>query len=179
MKITTIGLDLAKAVFHVVGLNERGKEVTRRKLRRNQVLAYFTKLPPCRIGMEACGGAHHWARKLQGMGHRVDLVPAQHSSGGKDRLLGISKRGDGYVRSLLVQGARSVVLRATGKEDRLSRRINRIRQDRGTNKAVVALANKMARIGWAILRALLRFVWVTGFKVRDLEQDIRDRPRFP
>jgi transposase len=316
-------------VFHMVGLDERGKEVMRRKLRRNQVATYFAKLPPCRIGMEACGGAHHWARKLREMGHQVDLIPAQHvkplvmgnkndyndaraiaealgrakihfvavktqaqqdlqavqrmrarcvkdrtalchhirgllseygivlnrgvsairkgiprlledaenglsdsfrsglhqsyqrlveldehvefytreleqavaqdedcrrlqtipgygsivsgafitvvgdgnafrrgrdvsavlglapaqhSSGGKDRLLGISKRGDRHVRSLLVQGARSVVLRAAGKEDRLSRWINRIRQDRGTNKAVVALANKMARIGWAILR---------------------------
>jgi len=329
MKITTIGLDLAKTVFHVVGLDEQGKEVMRRKLRRSQIPAYFAKLPACRVGMEACGGAHHWARKLRAMGHRVDLipaqhvkplvmgnkndyndaraiaealgrpkihfvavktqaqqdlqavqrmrsqcvkdrtalcngirgllseygivlnqgvstirkgiprlledaenglsdpfrswlhqsyqrlveldghiefytreleqavgqdegcrrlqaipgygpivagafisavgdaaafrrgrdvsavlglVPAQHSSGGKDRLLGISKRGDRHVRFLLVQGARSVVLRAAGKEDRLSRWINRIRQDRGTNKAVVALANKMARIGWAILR---------------------------
>ena len=78
MKITTIGLDLAKTVFHVVGLDERGKEVMRRKLRRNQVATYFAKLPPCRIGMEACGGAHHWARKLREMGHRVDLIPAQH-----------------------------------------------------------------------------------------------------
>jgi transposase len=78
MKIRTIGLDLAKTVFHVVGLDERGKEVMRRKLRRNQVAAYFAKLPPCRIGMEACGGAHHWARKLREMGHRVDLIPAQH-----------------------------------------------------------------------------------------------------
>lgn len=329
MKITTIGLDLAKTVFHVVGLDERGKEVVKRKLRRNQVARYFANLAPCRIGMEACGGAHYWARKLQGMGHRVELipaqhvkplvmgnkndandaraiaealgrpkihfvavktqaqqdlqavqrlrsqcvkdrtalgngirgllseygivlnqgvstirkgipslledaenglsdrfrswlyqshqrlleldehiqfytrelaqvvgqdedcrrlqtipgfgpvvagafvtvvgdghafrrgrdvsavlglVPAQHSSGGKDRLLGISKRGDRQVRSVLVQGARSVVMRATGKEDRLSRWINRIRQERGTNKAVVALANKMARIGWAVLR---------------------------
>jgi hypothetical protein len=59
MKITTIGLDLAKTVFHMVGLDERGKEVMRRKLRRNQVATYFAKLPPCRIGMEACGGAHH------------------------------------------------------------------------------------------------------------------------
>jgi transposase len=50
----------------------------RRKLRRNQVVTYFAKLPPCRIGMEACGGAHHWARKLREMGHQVDLIPAQH-----------------------------------------------------------------------------------------------------
>ena len=67
-------------------------------------------------------------------------------------LPGISKRGDRYLRSLLVHGARSVVRRAVGKDDRLSRWINRLRSTRGYNKAAVALANKMARIGWAILR---------------------------
>ena len=81
----------------------------------------------------------------------LGLVPRQHSSGGKNVLLGISKRGDRYLRSLLVHGARSVVIQAVKKDDRLSRWINRIRAERGFNKAVVALANKMARIGWAIL----------------------------
>ena len=81
----------------------------------------------------------------------LGLVPRQHSSGGKDHLLGISKRGDRYLRSLLVHGARSVVSRAANKEDRLSCWINKIRAERGFNKAVVALANKLARIGWAIL----------------------------
>jgi transposase len=57
-KITTIGLDLAKTVFHVVGLDERGKEVAKRRLRRHQLATYFNNLAPCRIGMEACGGAH-------------------------------------------------------------------------------------------------------------------------
>ena len=79
----------------------------------------------------------------------VGLVPRQHSSGGKEHLLGISKRGDRYLRSLLVHGARSVVRQAAGKADRLNRWINRIRAQRGYNKAVVALANKLARIGWA------------------------------
>lgn len=82
----------------------------------------------------------------------LGLVPRQHSSGGKEVLLGISKRGDRYLRSLLIHGARSVVTRAAKKNDRLSRWINRIRAERGFNKAVVALANKMARIGWAIVR---------------------------
>jgi transposase len=81
----------------------------------------------------------------------IGLVPRQHSSGGKEVLLGISKRGDRYLRSLLIHGARSVVIQAKAKDDRLSRWINRLVSARGFNKAVVALANKMARIGWVIL----------------------------
>jgi len=326
--ITTIGLDLAKNVFHVVCCDARGKVVRRRMLRRGQVLDYFARLAPCLVGMEACASAHYWGRQLEALGHRVRLVPAQyvkafvrgnkndyndalaiseavvrpemrfvsikteaqqdvqalhrmrqravkmrvglcnqirglvgeyglvcaksvaslrkaipgwledgenglsplfrrllsesyrqlleldahieaytreieresrqseacrrlqtipgfgpvvaslfysqvgdgsafrrgrdvsaslglvprqHSSGGRDTLLGISKRGDGYLRGLLVHGARAVVSRAEGKEDRLSRWINRVRAERGVNKATVALANKLARIGWAVL----------------------------
>lgn len=328
-EIKTIGLDLAKNVFHLIGWDQRSKEVTKRKLKRNQVLEFFINLPRCLIGMEACAGAHDWARKFQGYGHEVrliapqyvkayvrgnkndyndaraigeavvrpnmrfvgiktveqqdvqavhrlrearvaertalcnqirgllteygivlpqgvgvlrkqlprlledgenalsdifrpllarcyeqlqevdehiefytrelkrhaqqheaiqrlqtipgfgpivasvfhamvgdgrayrkgrdvsaatGLVPKQHSSGGKETLLGISKRGDRYLRSLLVHGARSVVRHAVNKEDRLSRWINRLVAQRGINKATVALANKLARIGWAILR---------------------------
>jgi len=81
----------------------------------------------------------------------LGLVPRQHSSGGTNKLLGISKRGDSYLRSLLVHGARSVVLHAQRKDDQLSRWINKIRSERGYNKASVALANKLARIGWVIL----------------------------
>lgn len=82
----------------------------------------------------------------------LGLVPRQHSSGGKDNLLGISKRGDKYMRSLLAHGARAVVIQAARKDDSLSRWINRIREKRGWNKAVVAMANKLTRIGWAVLR---------------------------
>jgi transposase len=82
----------------------------------------------------------------------IGLVPRQYSSGGKNVLLGISKRGNKYLRKQLIHGARSVVLQAAHKEDPLSCWINRIRKERGWNKAVVALANKMARIGWAVLR---------------------------
>lgn len=81
----------------------------------------------------------------------LGLVPKQHSSGGKEVLLGISKRGDRYLRSLLIHGARSVVIQAKTKNDRLSCWINRLVSTRGFNKTVVALANKMARIGWVIL----------------------------
>jgi transposase len=327
-KITTIGLDLAKQVFHVVCCDARGKVVRKRMLRRAQVLNYFANLTPVLVGLEACAGAHYWARELKALGHRVKvlppravkafvqgnkndyndalaiaeaavrpemrgvavktvaqqdvqalhrlrsqcvasrtalgnqlrgllaeyglilpqglstlrrripdfledaenglsdafrrllaqgyrqlveldehiaahtaevkrhgqqadgcqrlqtipgfgpivasvfynavgdgrayrrgrdvsaalgLVPRQHSSGGKSVLLGISKRGDAYLRSLLVHGARAVVRQAAGKEDRLSRWINQVRAQRGYNKATVALANKLARIGWAVL----------------------------
>jgi transposase len=329
MKITTIGLDLAKSVFHVVCFDERHQEVSKRMLRRTQVRAYFTQHEPCRVAMEACAGAHYWGRELEQLGYSVKLippqfvkpyvkgnkndyndaraiaeaatrpgmrfvgiktveqqdiqalhrlreqrvkertalcnqlralvaeygivmnrgvaavrsgipllledagnglskafrallargyeqlveieahidyythqvhahsrqneqtrrlqtlpgygpivasvfasvvgdgsafrrgrdvsaslglVPRQHSSGGKEVLLGISKRGDKYLRSLLIHGARSVVLHAKHKEDALSCWVNRIRERRGTNKAAVALANKLARMGWALLR---------------------------
>ncbi len=328
-ELTTVGLDLAKNVFHVIGCDGRGKEIGKKALRRGQVLDYFATLAPCLIGMEACAGAHYWARQLRELGHEVrlipaqhvkayvrgnkndyndaraiaeavrradmrcvpvktveqqdvqalhrlrqgrvaertalcnqlrglvaeygivlpqgvsvlrkrlpelledtesglseffrpllaqgyqhlqaldkqidfytaqiqhhaqqqeavrrlqtvpgfgpvvasvfhslvgngqsyrrgrdvaaalGLVPAQHSSGGKARLLGISKRGDRYLRSLLVHGARAVVLQAGRKDDPLSRWINRLKATRGVNKATVALANKLARIGWAVLR---------------------------
>jgi len=327
-EITTVGLDLAKNVFHAILCNRHGKEEKRKKLSRGKLVAYFANLPPCLIAMEACGGAHHWARRFEELGHEVrlispqhvkayvrgnkndyndaraiaeavrvadmrfvavktveqqdvqalhrlregrvgertalcnqvrgllaeygivlpqgvsavrkrlpelleeadnglsdffrplladcyqqlqeidahidfytrevkeharqneavkrlqtvpgfgpivasvfhafvgngqafgkgrdvsaalGLVPKQHSSGGKNVLLGISKRGDRYLRSLLVHGARSVVRQAQRKDDRLSRWINQLKAKRGANKAAVALANKMARIGWAIL----------------------------
>ena len=67
MKITTVGIDLAKNVFQVHGVDERGKVVLRKQLRREQMARFFAKLPPCLIGMEACGSAHHWARELQGL----------------------------------------------------------------------------------------------------------------
>ena len=327
-KITTIGLDLAKDVFHAVCCDARGKIVRKRMLKRGQVLEYFGNREQCLVGMEACASAHYWGRELEVLGFEVKLIPAQyvkafvrgnkndyndalaiteavvrpemrfvtiktpeqqdiqalhrlrkgcvgmrtglcnqirglvgeyglvapkgvaalrrripewledgdnglsdffrrllsesyvrlqeldthivfyakeverqskqdeacqrlqtipgfgpivssvfhsqigdgkayrrgrdasaalglvprqHSSGGKDTLLGISKRGDSYLRSLLVHGARAVVSRAEHKHDRLSLWINKIREKRGFNKAVVALANKMARMGWAVL----------------------------
>ena len=327
-EITTIGLDLAKNVFHVVCCDPRGKIVRKKMLKRSQVATYFSNLPACLVGMEACASAYYWARELGALGHQVKLIPPQyvkpyvrgnkndyndalaiseavvhpemrfvavkspeqqdvqavyrlrerqiadrtalcnqlrgllaeyglvlpkgisvvrkrlpalledaenglsdrfrrllaqsyrslqqldehidfytrelvresrqrdacqrlqtipgfgpivasvfhsvvgtgeayrrgrdvsaslglvprhHNSGGKTVLLSISKRGDRYLRSLLVHGARSVVIQAVNKDDRLSRWINKLRSERGVNKATVALANKMARIGWAVL----------------------------
>lgn len=77
MNITQIGIDLAKAVFQVHGVDARGKAVLRKQLRRAQLASFFAQLPPCLVGMEACGGAHFWARKLTGFGHTVKLIAPQ------------------------------------------------------------------------------------------------------
>lgn len=329
MKMVRIGIDLAKNVFQIHGVDANEQVVCTRQVRRPQLLDFFKKLSPCLVGMEACAGAHHWARQLQVMGHtvrliapqfvkpyvkgnkndandaaaiceavgrpsmrcvpiksierqdlqalhrirselihqrtakvnqirgllgeygivvaqrvtalrkalpeiledatngltayfrtlldglRADLVyldeqiaildqdmqrqarenaqarklqqlrgigpitatalvaaigqnagdfkrgrdlaawlgltPGQHSSGGKEKLLGISKRGDTYLRTLLIHGARSVLLAAKGKTDRLSVWVQNLCSRRNKNIAAVALANKTARLVWALL----------------------------
>ncbi len=77
MKVTTLGIDLAKNLFQVHGVDERGKAVLRKQLRRRDVVPFFAKLEPCLVGMEACGSAHYWARKLGELGHRVRLMAPQ------------------------------------------------------------------------------------------------------
>ena len=235
MKITTVGIDLAKNVFQVHGIDERGKAILGKQLRRAQVAVFFANLPPCVIGMEACASAHHWARTLQGFGHTVrliaaqfvkpyvktlidrltkhlkeldrqvkefereiiawhrsselsrklekipgigplaasalvasiadahsfdngrqvsawlGLVPRQSSSGGKPTLLGMSKRGDAYLRTLLIHGARSAILAAKNKVDNTEGWLTNLLKRRHPNIAAVALANKNVRTVWALL----------------------------
>lgn len=329
MDIKVIGLDLAKSVFQVHGLDVSGRAVLTRRLRRHQVLGVLARIPPCLVGMEACGGAQHWARALTAQGHRVKLmnpryvkayvrtnksdradaaaiaeaagreavpavpvkalwqqdlqsvhrvrsqlvqsrvalgnqvrgllaecgivlpkgvgalrralpailedaenglsglmrrllaesherlvelqgriegynqllaefarerpeckalmtvpgigvlgasallafagngagfanarelaaalgvVPRHSGTGGLTRPGAISKRGDAYLRTLLVHGARAVLRTAPGKDNRLARWALAVQARRGPNIATVALANKLARIAWAILR---------------------------
>ena len=328
MNIKRIGLDIAKQVFQIHGVDRFEKVLVRKQLRRAQVLDYFKGIAPCLIGIEACGSSHYWARELSQLGHHVKLIPAQfvkpfvkggkndandaeaiceavgrpsmrfvtiksveqqvmqaehrirtrlirartalsneirgllsefgiaiglgitqirkalpmlledketrlsarfklllselaeelrlidthineheerlkaaakeddrikrllaiegigpisasalvaavgdatqfangrdmaawlglvpsqHSSGGKERLGHISKRGDTYLRTLLIHGARSVINHCEGKEDRRSQWVNQLSKRRNRNIATVALANKNARIAWAVL----------------------------
>ncbi|REL28895.1 IS110 family transposase [Thalassotalea euphylliae] len=326
MQITTIGIDIAKKLFHVVCCNSKNKIIRKKMLRRSQLMDYLSNIPRCLVAMEACATSNYWGREIMALGHQVKLlppqhvkafltgnkndyndahaivvtsgqahikavpvksveqqdnqivhavrelairqrtalcnqirgllleygisvskginnlrkevvhlqddtsalsqtfkqvlsllynqlsllddsiaqhnqritqqanhhetclrlqtipgvgplvatsifneighgsaykrgrevsasiglVPRQHSTGGKERLLGISKRGNRYLRCLLIQGAKAVVFRAKHKTDKLSLWINRIVVTRGHNKACVAYANKMARIAWAI-----------------------------
>jgi transposase len=328
MEISVLGIDLAKVVFQLHGVNAKGKTTLKKRLNRNQLVAFMANLSPCLIGMEACGGAHYWAREFRKLGHEVrlispqfvkpyvksnkndavdaeaiceavsrpnmrfvaikevehqdlqnlhrvrerlikartalvneirgllqeygivlpqkigqlrkglpavlssaedrlsslcqevfqqlwqelqqlderisfyddkirevheshpvcqrlaeipgigplsstaliaaignpqafkngrdlsawlGLVPKQHSSGGKEQLLGISKRGDVYLRKLLIHGARSTLRWARMKSDPRSQWVNRLVERRGMNRAAVALANKNARIVWVLM----------------------------
>ena len=76
--ITTIGLDIAKSVFQVHGVDAEGQVVIRRQLKRRYVLAFFERLPPCLVGIEACASSHHWSRELQALGHTVKLMPPSY-----------------------------------------------------------------------------------------------------
>lgn len=326
--LSIVGIDIAKSIFHLVGTDERGKVLVRKRLRRGDVLAFMRTLPPVTVGMEACGGAHYWARQLREQGHTVKLmapqyvkpyvktnkndlrdaeaiaeavtrpsmrfvpiktvaqqdlqalhrvrerlmgartalvnemrgllaeyglvfptgvsalraalaeqleveqakltplsqelfgklrdelktveaevayydeklqtiasthpecqrlltipgiglitatallaavgeaevfkngrqfaawlglVPKQHSTGGQTRLLGISKRGDSYLRKLLIHGARATLRWAKTKTDERSQWIRGLLERRGWNRTAVAVANKNARIVWAVL----------------------------
>ena len=78
MQVTTVGLDLAKNIFQVHGVSENGEVAFNQALRRAQLLAFFEKLTPCLVGMEACGSSHYWARQLVKLGHDVRLIPAMY-----------------------------------------------------------------------------------------------------
>ena len=78
MQISIVGLDIAKQVFQVHAADAEGRRVAQVRLRRAQVLDFFRELPPCLVGMEACGTAHHWARELAALGHTVRLMPATY-----------------------------------------------------------------------------------------------------
>ena len=77
MQVTTIGLDIAKHVFQIHGIDAAEKVIVRKRLRRGQVLAFFKALPSCLIGMEACATAHYWARELAKLDHKVRLMPVK------------------------------------------------------------------------------------------------------
>src|SRR5215468_2241334 len=77
-ELSVVGIDLAKSLFHLVGMDERGKIILRKRLARGEVMPFMAKLPRVLVGMEACGGAHYWARQLREQGHEVQLMAPQY-----------------------------------------------------------------------------------------------------
>ena len=78
MKVTILGIDIAKTIFHLIGLDARGHEVLNKKVSRSPLTKTIQNLPPCRIAMESCGSANYWGREFEKMGHAVVLIPPQY-----------------------------------------------------------------------------------------------------
>jgi transposase len=114
-------------------------------------MMYLRRALPCWLGDAAVGNGAQFANGRQ-MSAAFGLTPRQHSSSGKERLLGISKRGDVYLRSLLIHGARAVIRTAKDKDDRLSEWVTRLAARSHPKVAAVALANKTTRMAWAMLK---------------------------
>lgn len=143
--------ELAELDAHIEALTTELKAAAREDdtVKRLQTIPGFGPIVSCVFAASVGDGRQYGNGRAASAA--LGLVPRQHSTGGKPLLLGISKCGDRYLRSLLVHGARAVVRAAKDKDDALSRWVNRLRERRGMNKATVALANKLTRIGWAVL----------------------------
>ena len=151
MQVATVGLDLAKNVFHVHGIADSGEVVFSRPLRRAQVLTFFERLDRCLIGMEACGTSHHWARELMRLGHDVRADPAHLREALCEAWESISKMGDRYIRRLLVLGMTSRIRHIRSQPAAFDPWFSQILSRKPAKLAAVAMANKTARIIWAVL----------------------------
>lgn len=158
--LTTAFRSLLQGLWNdLIGLHQRVCELDREidtLSKQNEVTTRLQQLrgvgPMIATALVASvGDAKHYRNSRQ-MAAALGLTPRQHSSGNKDRLLGISKRGDAYLRTLLIHGARAVLYQAKHKDDRLSRWVTNLAIRKHPNVAAVALANKTARMAWAMLR---------------------------
>ena len=139
MKVTAIGLDLAKNVFQVHGVDERGQAVLRRQLKRAQVLEFFARLEPCLIGMEACATAHHWGRKLAALGHTVRLIAPKYVKPYVKTNKNDARDAEAICEALLRPSMRFVALKSVEQQGLLA--LQRLRQ--GMIDARTALVNQL------------------------------------
>lgn len=139
MKLTTIGIDLAKNVFQVHGADAKGKTVLKKQLKRAQVLPFFANLTPSTIGMEACGSAHYWARKLQALGHSVTLIAPQYVKPFVKRNKNDAADAEAICEAVTRPNMPAVPVKNAGQQAILS--VHRARQ--GFVKARTAQANQI------------------------------------
>ena len=153
-EVTTIGLDLAKHVFQVHGVDAEGATVLRKQLRRAQVLAFFSRLPPCLVGLEACATAHYWGRELRALGHEVRLMPAQYVKAyikrnkndaadaeaiceavGRPTMRFVPVKTADQQAAVLLHRGRERLVPAYGSGERFARASGRVRRDRAAGLA--------------------------------------------
>ena len=116
MQVSTIGVDLAKNVFQVHGVDSAGKVIITRQLRRKQVIDFFSKIPPCPVGMEACGTAHHWAREVSKLGHTVRLMPPSYVTGDVKRSKNDAADAAAICEAVTRPSMRFVLIKSTDQQ---------------------------------------------------------------
>ncbi len=147
MQISTIGLDLAKNVFQVHGIDANEKVVVRKQLRRSQVMAFFEALPPCLVGMEACATAHHWARALRTLGHEVRLMPAKDVKAYVKRNKNDAADAEAICEAVRRPTMRFVTVKTAAQQGRLMQHRVRDQLMRQRTQLINALRAHMAELG--------------------------------
>src|ERR1700690_1515900 len=147
MQITTVGLDIAKNVFQVHGIDAAEKVVLRKQLRRSRVIAFFAALPPCLIGMEACATAHCWARELTKLGHQVRLMPARDVKAYVKRNKNDAADAEAICEAVRRPTMRFVQVKSTDQQGRLMLHRARDLLMRQRTQLINALRAHMAELG--------------------------------
>lgn len=150
MKISTVGIDLAKHVFSIHGVDDTGKVVVQRELRRSQLLPFFARMPHCLIGMEACGGAHYWAREFQKLGHEVRLMPASYVKPYVKRGKNDARDAEAICEAVTRPTMRFVPVKSEQQQSALALHRARdmlVRQSTQTSNALRALCSEFGLIG--------------------------------
>src|SRR5579863_2393819 len=147
MQVTTIGLDIAKNVFQVHGIDAAEKVVVRKQLRRSQMLAFFKALPPCLIGMEACATAHYWARELTKLGHTVRLMPARDVKAYVKRNKNDSADAEAICEAVRRPTVRSVQVKSAEQQSQLMLHRARDLLMRQRTQVINALRAHLAELG--------------------------------
>jgi transposase len=147
MQITTIGLDIAKNVFQVHGVDAAEKVVVRKQLRRGQVMKFFEALPPCLIGMEACATAHYWARELRKLGHQVRLMPAKDVKAYVKRNKNDAADAEAICEAVRRPTMRFVEVKSAAQQGRLMQHRARDLLLRQRTQAINALRAHLAELG--------------------------------
>jgi len=173
MTVRTVGLDLAKNVFQVHGISETGRKIFNRKIKRAKLLAFFESLPPCMVGMEACGSAHHWGRELRKLGHDVRLMPATY-------VKPYVKRGktDAVDAEAICEAVRRPTMRFVEIKTEDQQALLAVHR---TRELVVRQRTQVANMIRGLLREFGRILptgveAVTAFSKRHLEGDQPDMP---
>jgi transposase len=147
MQITTIGLDIAKNVFQVHGIDAAEKVIVRKQLRRGQVMKFFAALPPCLVGMEACATAHYWARELTKLGHEVRLMPAKDVKAYVKRNKNDAADAEAICEAVRRPTMRFVRVKSADQQGRLMQHRTRDLLLRQQTQAINALRAHLAELG--------------------------------